>query len=180
MNLEERLNSLEQAVGGASELDAGAMGRQVSIVVAELSERYQRLLAAAPSALGVVQGTKEHGALLESMSDESWTPETALELVVASAGRMEETGALLEQVHRHEPFIHGQGLDQVEQHDGRLGALRLAHGQFKNEVLAFDSAVEAVLQRYESHVREISAALLRCDAIVRKLENAKKHAGEKT
>ena len=60
----------------------------------------------------------------------------------------------------------------------RLGGLGVAHFEQKREAVAWDESVERLLMRYEANVQTLSTQLLRCEAVVRKLELAKKHAAQ--
>ena len=95
-----------------------------------------------------------------------------MEVLLASAERMERTGELLGQVKALEQFVHGEGLDAVAEHERTLAALKEEHLKQMEAVAGWDEAVERVLAAYQQAVHTTSAQLLRCEAIVVQLEKA--------
>jgi hypothetical protein len=98
----------------------------------------------------------------------------------ASVPRIDAAVQNLALVETHQKFINTEALFQnIPDLEQRVGALRASHSSHAEEAGILDQQIENLLEHFQLSVRQTSAGLLRCDALVSELEKRRKALAER-
>lgn len=190
-DLEARLDALEQNISGFGDVPALELGDTLASIIAQLSARWRALVEQSADARTVLDAQRAHRVrffflphfvvahrrlqrLLNASGPAS--NEANLCLLAANEKAIHDTASQLALVDSHTVYVNPETLDATGEAKSALARLQVAHLEQKERALAFNTHMETLLQHHHDMVFAVSSQLLRCDALLSKLEAAKAKA----